>query len=209
MHACIRSRSRVPSSKCVIHALSRCDVTTDKIGFNAIRCCMVNLWLSQARQPRQSRLRHPQPFHPTQTIHSDTMSVCSTVCSEDTRQCHHYTHPHHRHFSSVPAHITHPNMYATTQVASHAQKYFIRLNTLNKKDKRRASIHDITSVGGNSGAATHQNTSIAAALPSQLQLQQQHSHMLQQGQQPLQVGGPPPAGLPLIIAGPSAFFYGR
>lgn len=35
-----------------------------------------------------------------------------------------------------------------TQVASHAQKYFIRLNSLNKKDKRRSSIHDITSVNG-------------------------------------------------------------
>ena len=33
------------------------------------------------------------------------------------------------------------------QVASHAQKYFIRLNSLNKKDKRRSSIHDITSAG--------------------------------------------------------------
>jgi SHAQKYF class myb-like DNA-binding protein len=34
-----------------------------------------------------------------------------------------------------------------TQVASHAQKYFIRLNSNNsKKDKRRSSIHDITSV---------------------------------------------------------------
>eukprot|EP00232_Nephroselmis_pyriformis_P005961 CAMPEP_0182914186 /NCGR_PEP_ID=MMETSP0034_2-20130328/38435_1 /TAXON_ID=156128 /ORGANISM="Nephroselmis pyriformis, Strain CCMP717" /LENGTH=272 /DNA_ID=CAMNT_0025050951 /DNA_START=147 /DNA_END=965 /DNA_ORIENTATION=- len=33
-----------------------------------------------------------------------------------------------------------------TQVASHAQKYFIRLNSMNKKDKRRSSIHDITSV---------------------------------------------------------------
>jgi hypothetical protein len=32
-------------------------------------------------------------------------------------------------------------------VASHAQKYFIRLNSLNKKDKRRSSIHDITSAG--------------------------------------------------------------
>ena len=32
------------------------------------------------------------------------------------------------------------------QVASHAQKYFIRLNSMNKKDKRRSSIHDITSV---------------------------------------------------------------
>ena len=28
------------------------------------------------------------------------------------------------------------------QVASHAQKYFIRLNSMNKKDKRRSSIHD-------------------------------------------------------------------
>lgn len=34
-----------------------------------------------------------------------------------------------------------------TQVASHAQKYFIRLNSLNKKDKRRSSIHDITTPG--------------------------------------------------------------
>jgi len=32
-----------------------------------------------------------------------------------------------------------------TQVASHAQKYFIRLSSMNKRDKRRASIHDITS----------------------------------------------------------------
>ncbi|CAN4080909.1 unnamed protein product [Withania somnifera] len=32
-----------------------------------------------------------------------------------------------------------------TQVASHAQKYFIRLNSVNK-DRRRTSIHDITSV---------------------------------------------------------------
>ncbi|XP_028115549.1 transcription factor SRM1-like [Camellia sinensis] len=32
-----------------------------------------------------------------------------------------------------------------TQVASHAQKYFIRLNSMNK-DRRRSSIHDITSV---------------------------------------------------------------
>ncbi|MQL94134.1 hypothetical protein Taro_026786 [Colocasia esculenta] len=32
-----------------------------------------------------------------------------------------------------------------TQVASHAQKYFIRLNSMNR-DRRRASIHDITSV---------------------------------------------------------------
>ncbi|XP_059633299.1 transcription factor SRM1-like [Cornus florida] len=34
-----------------------------------------------------------------------------------------------------------------TQVASHAQKYFIRLNSMNK-DRRRSSIHDITSISG-------------------------------------------------------------
>ncbi|KAM0945281.1 putative transcription factor MYB-HB-like family [Dioscorea sansibarensis] len=34
-----------------------------------------------------------------------------------------------------------------TQVASHAQKYFIRLNSM-KKDRRRSSIHDITHVDG-------------------------------------------------------------
>ncbi|CAG9461714.1 unnamed protein product [Pedinophyceae sp. YPF-701] len=33
-----------------------------------------------------------------------------------------------------------------TQVASHAQKYFIRLASMSKKDKKRSSIHDITSV---------------------------------------------------------------
>ena len=44
------------------------------------------------------------------------------------------------------------------QVASHAQKYFIRLNSLNKKDKRRSSIHDITSV---------QNTQAHASAPPQ------------------------------------------
>lgn len=32
-----------------------------------------------------------------------------------------------------------------TQVASHAQKYFIRLSSINK-DRRRSSIHDITNV---------------------------------------------------------------
>uniref|UniRef100_A0A7S3XD34 Uncharacterized protein n=1 Tax=Picocystis salinarum TaxID=88271 RepID=A0A7S3XD34_9CHLO len=39
-----------------------------------------------------------------------------------------------------------------TQVASHAQKYFIRLNSMNKKDKRRSSIHDITSVNNDQAA---------------------------------------------------------
>ncbi|KAL5543052.1 hypothetical protein UlMin_010762 [Ulmus minor] len=39
-----------------------------------------------------------------------------------------------------------------TQVASHAQKYFIRLNSMNK-DRRRSSIHDITNVGNGDVAA--------------------------------------------------------
>ncbi|KAK8529694.1 hypothetical protein V6N13_102597 [Hibiscus sabdariffa] len=41
-----------------------------------------------------------------------------------------------------------------TQVASHAQKYFIRLNSINK-DRRRSSIHDITSVGNGDISAPH------------------------------------------------------
>lgn len=43
-----------------------------------------------------------------------------------------------------------------TQVASHAQKYFIRLQQMNKKDKKRSSIHDITSVGTSSLPITGQ-----------------------------------------------------
>lgn len=39
-----------------------------------------------------------------------------------------------------------------TQVASHAQKYFIRLNSMNK-DRRRSSIHDITNVGNGENSA--------------------------------------------------------
>uniref|UniRef100_A0A0C9RFW0 TSA: Wollemia nobilis Ref_Wollemi_Transcript_29274_1277 transcribed RNA sequence n=1 Tax=Wollemia nobilis TaxID=56998 RepID=A0A0C9RFW0_9CONI len=39
-----------------------------------------------------------------------------------------------------------------TQVASHAQKYFIRLNSMNR-DRRRSSIHDITSVNGSDVSA--------------------------------------------------------
>jgi SHAQKYF class myb-like DNA-binding protein len=33
-----------------------------------------------------------------------------------------------------------------TQVASHAQKYFIRLNSATRKEKRRTSIHDTAAV---------------------------------------------------------------
>ena len=44
-----------------------------------------------------------------------------------------------------------PDHVNVAQVASHAQKYFIRLNSMNKKDKRRSSIHDITSVNPANG----------------------------------------------------------
>jgi len=50
-----------------------------------------------------------------------------------------------------------------TQVASHAQKYFIRLQQMNKKDKKRSSIHDITSIGASSAPITGQ---IQVAAPS-------------------------------------------
>ncbi|CAI8610210.1 unnamed protein product [Vicia faba] len=42
-----------------------------------------------------------------------------------------------------------------TQVASHAQKYFIRLNSINR-DRRRSSIHDITSINNGDVASNHQ-----------------------------------------------------
>ncbi|CAK9147796.1 unnamed protein product [Ilex paraguariensis] len=41
-----------------------------------------------------------------------------------------------------------------TQVASHAQKYFIRLNSMNR-DRRRSSIHDITNLN-NGDVSSHQ-----------------------------------------------------
>ncbi|XP_068662546.1 transcription factor SRM1-like [Aristolochia californica] len=44
-----------------------------------------------------------------------------------------------------------------TQVASHAQKYYLRLNST-KKEKKRSSIHDITNPeGGSSAPATDAN----------------------------------------------------
>lgn len=49
-------------------------------------------------------------------------------------------------------------------MASHAQKYFIRLNSQNKKDKRRASIHDITTVAS-AAAAEHMGGMMGGAVP--------------------------------------------
>ncbi|CAH9082617.1 unnamed protein product [Cuscuta europaea] len=52
-----------------------------------------------------------------------------------------------------------------TQVASHAQKYFIRLNSMNR-DRRRTSIHDITSVRGGGDASPHQPPPITGQNPN-------------------------------------------
>ncbi|GAB4839643.1 regulator of chromosome condensation [Ancistrocladus abbreviatus] len=57
-----------------------------------------------------------------------------------------------------------------TQVASHAQKYFIRLNSMNK-DRRRSSIHDITSVSNGDlsapqGPITGQNNNVSTGAAS-------------------------------------------
>ncbi|KAM7267758.1 hypothetical protein ACFE04_009924 [Oxalis oulophora] len=46
-----------------------------------------------------------------------------------------------------------------TQVASHAQKYFIRLNSMNR-DRRRSSIHDITSINNGGDMSPHQQAPI-------------------------------------------------
>ncbi|KAK4792924.1 hypothetical protein SAY86_023359 [Trapa natans] len=66
-----------------------------------------------------------------------------------------------------------------TQVASHAQKYFIRLNSVNK-DRRRSSIHDITSVetgeiSASQGPITGQGSSPSAVVsaPGKSSKQQQ------------------------------------
>ncbi|XP_010549142.1 PREDICTED: transcription factor DIVARICATA [Tarenaya hassleriana] len=57
-----------------------------------------------------------------------------------------------------------------TQVASHAQKYFIRLNSMNR-DRRRSSIHDITTVNNqNQAAVTGQQVAKHRVAQPQLQL---------------------------------------
>ncbi|KAK9052598.1 hypothetical protein SSX86_029228 [Deinandra increscens subsp. villosa] len=82
-----------------------------------------------------------------------------------------------------------------TQVASHAQKYFIRLNSMNR-DRRRSSIHDITSVNNGDTSAPQ------AAITGQANT----SPAGNSGNQNLQVsffGGTTvgqPVGLPLVSA---------
>lgn len=109
-----------------------------------------------------------------------------------------------------------------TQVASHAQKYFIRLNSMNK-DRRRSSIHDITSVGSGDISATQgpitgqTNGSVAGGSAGKA-VKQPSQHPT--GPPGVGVYGPPtmgqPVGGPLVSAigtpvnlpGPAHISYG-
>uniref|UniRef100_A0A2P2LQS9 DNA binding protein n=1 Tax=Rhizophora mucronata TaxID=61149 RepID=A0A2P2LQS9_RHIMU len=89
-----------------------------------------------------------------------------------------------------------------TQVASHAQKYFIRLNSMNK-DRRRSSIHDITSVNNgdisaSQGPITGQTNGCAAGGSTSKASKQAPQHLA--GAPGVGVYGPPTIGQP--IGGP-------
>uniref|UniRef100_A0A1J3HKF7 Transcription factor DIVARICATA n=1 Tax=Noccaea caerulescens TaxID=107243 RepID=A0A1J3HKF7_NOCCA len=89
-----------------------------------------------------------------------------------------------------------------TQVASHAQKYFIRLNSMNR-DRRRSSIHDITTVNNQAPAVTggggQQQQQVvkhrppALPLPQPLPQQQPHHPGVTMG-----MYGGAPMGQPII-----------
>ncbi|KAH9659839.1 Duplicated homeodomain-like superfamily protein [Citrus sinensis] len=57
-----------------------------------------------------------------------------------------------------------------TQVASHAQKYFLRMNSV-RKDKKRSSIHDITTVDAGSSSQSY-DPSWVGPLTDQLETHQ-------------------------------------
>ncbi|KAF2298792.1 hypothetical protein GH714_027847 [Hevea brasiliensis] len=96
-----------------------------------------------------------------------------------------------------------------TQVASHAQKYFIRLNSMNR-DRRRSSIHDITSVN-NGDVSPHQapitgqqaDTGAAAAIGTVVKLRVQ-PHMTGLGMYGAPVGHPvaPPGHVASAVGTP-------
>ncbi|KAL1343065.1 hypothetical protein HN51_029513 [Arachis hypogaea] len=60
-----------------------------------------------------------------------------------------------------------------TQVASHAQKYFLRQNS-GKKERKRSSIHDITTVDSNSVPVPVDQNWVAPPQQEMQQQQQQH-----------------------------------
>nr|UNZ81759.1 transcription factor MYB 3 [Rheum palmatum] len=92
-----------------------------------------------------------------------------------------------------------------TQVASHAQKYFIRLNSMNK-DRRRSSIHDITSVnngdvaGPITGQTSSSNNNNAAAATGGPSGKPNKAHPTPTGPPGVAVYGAPTIGQP--IGGP-------
>ena len=88
-----------------------------------------------------------------------------------------------------------------TQVASHAQKYFIRLNSMNR-DRRRSSIHDITMVNGGDvaspqGPITGQSNGNSPALVGSSSMKHPSQH--QQHPPPMPAVGMygPPMGHPI------------
>lgn len=95
-----------------------------------------------------------------------------------------------------------------TQVASHAQKYFIRLNSINK-DKRRSSIHDITSVNNGDAAQQGQGPITGQPGPGSATGQPIPGGM-QPGMYPGQqmIGQPPAVGAPVMLPPPGHVSYG-
>lgn len=66
-----------------------------------------------------------------------------------------------------------------TQVASHAQKYFLRQNS-GRKERKRSSIHDITTVDSNSVPAPIDQNWVPPPGPGNGAVQQQSSQEMQQ-----------------------------
>nr|XP_043624043.1 transcription factor SRM1 [Erigeron canadensis]XP_043624044.1 transcription factor SRM1 [Erigeron canadensis] len=87
-----------------------------------------------------------------------------------------------------------------TQVASHAQKYFIRLNSINK-DRRRSSIHDITSVNNGDVSVPQPPTNDSPAGKSS----KQTTGVNMYGGTTI---GQPVVGTPVNLAAPPAMGYG-
>lgn len=103
-----------------------------------------------------------------------------------------------------------------TQVASHAQKYFIRLNSMNK-DRRRSSIHDITSVanaGDASGPITGSGgAGSSGAPPPPSKPSKHHHHPVVYGAPSIgqPIGGPhlvSAVGTPVSLPPPPHMAYG-
>lgn len=69
-----------------------------------------------------------------------------------------------------------------TQVASHAQKYFLRQNSV-KKERKRSSIHDITTVDANLAMPGSNMDWTGQNEASPVQAQQQQQIMSEFGQQ--------------------------